>query len=74
MRRKHYEKLRERMSPERRQRNEAATQQMRLQLSGRDRDVFLSALTSPPEPNAKLRRAAEKHVKKVKGRDHERGA
>jgi uncharacterized protein (DUF1778 family) len=33
-----------------------------LQLSDRDRDSFLSALDAPPEPNARLRKAAEAHA------------
>jgi uncharacterized protein (DUF1778 family) len=36
-----------------------------LRLGKRDRDVFLSALDNPPEPNARLRKAATRHAKKV---------
>lgn len=36
-----------------------------LQLSDRDRDAFLSALDNPPRPNARLRKAARQHAKKV---------
>lgn len=36
-----------------------------LRLSDRDRDAFLSALDNPPEPNARLRRAAKEHARKV---------
>ncbi|MBN1346410.1 MAG: DUF1778 domain-containing protein [Phycisphaerae bacterium] len=36
-----------------------------LRLSDRDRDAFLAALDSPPEPNAKLRKAVKRHAKKV---------
>ena len=36
-----------------------------LQLSDRDRDSFLAALDNPPEPNARLRRAAKAHAKGV---------
>jgi hypothetical protein len=35
-----------------------------LVLSDRDRDRFLRALDNPPKPNAALRRAAARHVKK----------
>lgn len=37
----------------------------RRELSGRDRDLFLKLLENPPEPNAKLRRAAASHRKNV---------
>ena len=36
-----------------------------LRLSNRDRDAFLGALDNPPEPNARLRKAARLHAKKV---------
>ena len=36
-----------------------------LQLSDRDRDIFLDALDNPPEPNERLRRAARAHAKGV---------
>lgn len=36
-----------------------------LRLSDRDRDAFLAALDNPPEPNARLRRAAKAHAGKV---------
>ncbi len=36
-------------------------QQERIELNNEGRDVFLNALTNPPAPNAKLRRAAEKY-------------
>ena len=36
-----------------------------LRLSDRDRDAFLSALDKAPAPNAKLRRAARQHARKV---------
>ncbi len=36
-----------------------------LQLSDRDRDSFLAALDNPPEPNARLRKAARAHAKGV---------
>ena len=36
-----------------------------LQLSDRDRDIFLDALDNPPEPNERLRRAAKAHAKGV---------
>ena len=32
-----------------------------ITLSNNDRDVFLELLANPPEPNEKLRRAAEKY-------------
>jgi uncharacterized protein (DUF1778 family) len=35
-----------------------------LVLSDRDRDRFLLAIEKPPKPNAALRRAATKHIKK----------
>ncbi len=36
-----------------------------LRLSNRDRDAFLAALDSPPEPNVRLRKAARRHDRKV---------
>ena len=36
-------------------------QQEQIVLNNEARDVFLNALTNPPEPNAKLRRAAKKY-------------
>lgn len=36
-----------------------------LRLSDRDRDAFLAALDNPPEPNARLRKAAKRHASKV---------
>lgn len=33
-------------------------------LSDRDRDVFLAGLEKPPEPNAALRKAAERYKKR----------
>jgi uncharacterized protein (DUF1778 family) len=36
-----------------------------LQLSDRDRDSFLAALDNPPEPNARLRKAAKAHASGV---------
>ena len=36
-----------------------------LRLSNRDREAFLSALAKSPAPNAKLRKAAKQHAKKV---------
>jgi len=36
-----------------------------LRLSDRDRDAFLSALDSPPAPNARLRAAARRHAKET---------
>ena len=36
-----------------------------LQLSDRDRDSFLAALDNPPEPDARLCRAARAHAKGV---------
>ncbi len=36
-----------------------------MQLSDRDRDAFLSALDNPPQPNARLRKAAKRHAKTV---------
>lgn len=38
---------------------EAVARHEQLELSGRDRAVFFEALMTPPEPNEKLRRAAE---------------
>ena len=32
-----------------------------MQLIGRDREVFLEALLTPPEPSASLRAAAKRH-------------
>lgn len=32
-----------------------------LQLTARDRDVFVQALLKPPKPNAKLRRAVKRY-------------
>ena len=37
-----------------------------MQLIGRDREVFLEALLTPPEPSTSLRAAAERH-KQVMG-------
>ena len=37
-----------------------------LRLTDRDRDLFLAALDNPPEPNARLRRAARSHAEKVR--------
>ena len=31
----------------------------------RDREVFFSALMNPPEPNAKLRQAAQEHMEDI---------
>jgi uncharacterized protein (DUF1778 family) len=36
-----------------------------LRLSNRDRHAFLAALDNPPEPNARLRKAARQHGRKV---------
>jgi uncharacterized protein (DUF1778 family) len=36
-----------------------------LRLSNRDRRTFLAALDHPPEPHARLRRAAQLHARKV---------
>jgi uncharacterized protein (DUF1778 family) len=36
-----------------------------LRLSDRDRDIFLAALDNPPEPNEKLRAAAERHAREI---------
>ncbi len=36
-----------------------------LRLSNRDRDAFLTALDNAPKPNAKLRKAAQRHAKRV---------
>lgn len=35
-------------------------------LSNRDRDIFLAMLANPPEPNAALRKAAQRYKKLVK--------
>jgi hypothetical protein len=40
------------------------SEELPIVLSGRDRDRFLRALDNPPKPNAALRRAAARHVKK----------
>lgn len=36
-----------------------------LRLSDRDRDIVLAALDNPPEPNERLRAAAERHAKEI---------
>jgi uncharacterized protein (DUF1778 family) len=36
-----------------------------VRLTDRDRDIFLDLLDNPPKPNAKLRKAARQHSRKV---------
>jgi uncharacterized protein (DUF1778 family) len=38
---------------------------VRLELSDRDRDIFLAALDNPPEPSARLHQAAKRHHTQV---------
>ncbi len=36
-----------------------------MELTKRDREIFVEALLNPPEPNEKLRKAAEKYQKSM---------
>lgn len=36
-----------------------------IRMSNRDRDAFLAALDRPPKPNARLRRGARRHARRV---------
>jgi len=48
-----------------RQAEEVVQRSKILRLSNRDRDAFLAALDNPPEPHARLRKAAKLHARKV---------
>ena len=54
---KRYKKLTERL--------EMDEDNIIITLSDRDRDIFLEALETPPEPNEKLREAAKRHKEMI---------